>query len=42
VIRDDELQANPGADFRFQRDDLVATIGTHRARAAFQAMVATN
>jgi CPA2 family monovalent cation:H+ antiporter-2 len=38
VIRGDDLEANPGADFRFHRDDLVAIMGTDQARAAFQTM----
>ena len=37
VLRDDQLEPNPGPDFRFQNKDLVAIIGSSAARAAFQA-----
>ncbi len=38
VLRSDDLRANPDADLRFQRGDLVAIIGTDEARRAFQEM----
>ncbi len=38
VIRGDRLEANPDAQLRFQRDDLVAIMGTEEARQAFQIM----
>jgi len=37
VLRDDQLEPNPGPHFRFQNKDLVAIIGSSEARAAFQA-----
>jgi len=37
VLRDDQLEPNPGPHFRFQNKDLVAIIGSSTARAAFQA-----
>ncbi|WP_319585852.1 cation:proton antiporter [uncultured Desulfobulbus sp.] len=37
VLRDDQLEPNPGPHFRFQNKDLVAIIGSNEARAAFQA-----
>ncbi len=37
VLRDDQLEPNPGPHFRFQNKDLVAIIGSSAARAAFQA-----
>ena len=36
VIRAGKLEPNPDSKFRFQSDDLVAIIGTDRARQAFQ------
>jgi len=36
VLRDDQLEPNPGPQFRFQENDLVAIIGSASARAAFQ------
>ena len=36
VIRGEQLHTNPEATFRFKGGDLVAIIGTERARAAFQ------
>lgn len=36
VLRDDQLEPNPGPQFRFQDQDLVAIIGSNEARAAFQ------
>jgi len=38
VVRDENLITNPGADFRFESDDLVAVIGTEDAYRSFQAM----
>jgi monovalent cation:H+ antiporter-2, CPA2 family len=38
VIRNDELEPNPGADFRLLPNDLVAVIGTEKERDAFTAM----
>ncbi|UCF78910.1 MAG: cation:proton antiporter [Candidatus Eiseniibacteriota bacterium] len=38
VIREDKLEPNPDADFRFRAQDLVAIIGTDQARDAFQKM----
>lgn len=38
VVRDEKLITNPGADFRFESDDLVAVIGTEDAYRSFQAM----
>ncbi|MEL7371363.1 MAG: NAD-binding protein [Myxococcota bacterium] len=38
VVRDDNLIANPGADFRFKSDDLVAVISTEDAYRSFQAI----
>ncbi|PIW00266.1 MAG: portal protein, partial [Deltaproteobacteria bacterium CG17_big_fil_post_rev_8_21_14_2_50_63_7] len=39
VIRDEQLVANPDAEFRFQAHDLVAILGTDEARQSFQALV---
>jgi len=39
VVRDQQLFANPDAEFRFQVDDLVAIIGTANALESFQRMV---
>ena len=36
VLRDDQLEPNPGPQFRFQDKDLVAIIGSSEARAAFK------
>lgn len=36
VLRDNQLEPNPGPQFRFQDQDLVAIIGSNEARAAFQ------
>jgi CPA2 family monovalent cation:H+ antiporter-2 len=36
IIRDDDLIANPGPQFRFQASDLVAVIGTDAACDAFR------
>ena len=38
IIRNDKLNTNPDAHFRFQPNDLVAIIGTDQARQAFQEM----
>ncbi len=38
VIRNDRLEANPDADFRFRAHDRIAIIGTDPARNAFQRM----
>jgi CPA2 family monovalent cation:H+ antiporter-2 len=38
VIREEKLEPNPDASFRFQGGDLVAIIGTEQARSAFQKM----
>ena len=40
VVRNEKLTTNPGADFCFETDDLVAIIGTENAYGAFQAMAA--
>ena len=40
VIRDDDLITNPGAEFRFQINDLVAIIGTDEARKSFEGIFA--
>ncbi len=37
VLREDQLEPNPGPQFRFQEKDLVAVIGSSEARDAFQA-----
>ena len=37
VLRDDQLEPNPGPDFRFRARDLVAVIGSAAARDAFKA-----
>jgi monovalent cation:H+ antiporter-2, CPA2 family len=36
VLRDDQLEPNPGPQFRFQDKDMVAIIGSSEARAAFK------
>ena len=36
VLRDNQLEPNPGPQFRFQDQDLVAVIGSDEARTAFQ------
>lgn len=36
VLREDQLEPNPGPQFRFQEKDLVAVIGSSEARDAFQ------
>lgn len=36
VLRDDQLEPNPGPQYRFQDKDLVAIIGSSEARSAFQ------
>ena len=36
ILRDEQLEANPDPNFRFQEKDLVAIIGSREARAAFQ------
>ena len=36
VLRDDQLEPNPGPDFRFRARDLVAVIGSAPARDAFR------
>ncbi|NLB05645.1 MAG: portal protein, partial [Desulfobulbaceae bacterium] len=36
VLRDDQLEPNPGPDFRFRARDLVAVIGSGQARDAFR------
>lgn len=36
VLRDDQLEPNPGPDFRFRAKDLVAVIGSGQARDAFR------
>jgi CPA2 family monovalent cation:H+ antiporter-2 len=41
VVRDEELITNPGADFCFKPNDLVAVIGTDEAYSMFQTMGAT-
>lgn len=38
VIRADKLEPNPDTSFRFRLHDLVAIIGTDKARAAFRSM----
>ena len=40
AVRSGHFEANPDAQWRFQRDDLVAIIGTDQARNAFRAMAA--
>ena len=36
VLRDEQLEPNPGPDFRFRARDLVAVIGSAPARDAFR------
>ena len=36
VLRDEQLEPNPGPDFRFRAKDLVAVIGSGQARDAFR------
>ncbi len=36
VLRDDQLEPNPGPQFRFQEKDLVAIIGSAETRSSFQ------
>ena len=38
VIRDERLEPNPGVHFRFRLNDMVAIIGTDKARIAFREM----
>ena len=38
IVRDEQLLANPGAEFRIKAHDLVAVIGTDDARVQFSAL----